>query len=201
MPLSNTNELLKFLDKQKPSVVIVPNAWDTYPKERKAVEVEKCVELFEASGFTTSILDLTKATKASVLSMLKTQDAVWVMGGNTFYLNFYIHKSGFSDVIKDLLDQGLVYSGESAGAVVTGTTLHGIEHVDDPKDAPEVVWDGLDLLDYGIVPHWGWEKYQPVLEKAKETMQAFTNVVTLNNDQILIIDNGQETTTKNLISI
>jgi len=197
MPLSNTDELLKLLDKPNPAVAVVPNAWDTYPPERKAVEVEKAVKLFEAAGFTTSLLDLTKANKESVEGTLKAQDVVWVMGGNTFYLNFYIHQSGFDDVVKDLVNQGLVYGGESAGAVIIGTTLHGIEHVDDPKDAPEVVWAGLSLQPYGIVPHWGWGKYQPVLEKAKETMKDFTKVVTLNNDQALVINDDQITTVKN----
>jgi dipeptidase E len=188
----NKDELLKLIDKQNDfSVVIIPNAWDTYPKERKALEVASCIAMCKGYGFTTSILDLTTSDKQKVEEELKNKSLVWVMGGNTFYLNLYLHKSGFSEVIKEHLDNGLVYGGESAGAVVTGLTLHGVEHLDDPKESPEIIWDGLKLVDFSIIPHWGWEKYGEYLRKAKQEMEKFTKVVTIDNDKALVI-NGSE---------
>jgi dipeptidase E len=192
MPLKSNDELLKLIGKQSNlSAVLVPTAWNTYPEERCTTEVAKCVETFKSYGFTTSILDLTIADKQTIEDTLKDKDLVWVMGGNTFYLNLYLHTSGFSEVIKKRLDNGLVYGGESAGAVVVGSTLHGVEHLDDPKDAPEVNWDGLQLVDSGIIPHWGYEKYGEYLEKAKQEMEKFTKVVTIDNDKALVI-NGSE---------
>lgn len=188
----NKDELLKLVGKQSGlSVVIVPNAWDTYPKERKELEVANCIALFKSCGFTTSVLDLTISDKQKVEDGLKNKTLVWVMGGNTFYLNLYLHKSGFSEVIKQHLDNGLVYGGESAGAVVTGLTLHGIEHLDDPKESPEVIWEGLKLVDFSIIPHWGWEKYGEYLEKAKQEMEKSTKVVTIDNDKALVINGGE----------
>ena len=80
------------------------------------------------------------------------------MGGNTFYLNHKIHKTGFDELIKAALANGLVYGGTSAGAVVAEPTLHGVEFIDNPKDAPQVIWEGLGLVDFGIVPHWVWKR-------------------------------------------
>ena len=53
-----------------------------------------------------------------------------------------------------------VYAGYSAGAVVAGPTLKGIELVDPidewPDDYPnkEVLWEGLGLIDFVIAPHY-----------------------------------------------
>ena len=192
MPLKTKDELLKLIGKQSNlSVVLVPTAWGTYPEERRTAEVGKCVELFKSYGFTTSLLDLTVANKQTIEDMLKGKDLVWVMGGNTFYLNLYLHTSGFSEVIKKHLGDGLVYGGDSAGAVVAGSTLHGVERLDDPNDSPEVIWEGLRLVDYGVIPHWGYEKYGEYLDKAKQEMEKFTKVITIDNDKALVI-NGSE---------
>lgn len=192
MPLNSKDELLKLIGKQANlSVVLVPTAWGTYPEERRTTEVAKCVESFKSYGFTTSLLDLTTANKQTVENALQDKDLVWVMGGNTFYLNLYLHTSGFSELIKKHLDNGLVYGGDSAGVVVVGSTLHGVEHLDDPKDSPEVIWEGLQLVDYGILPHWGYEKYGEYLEKAKQEMEKFGRVVTVDNDKTLVINGSK----------
>jgi hypothetical protein len=36
--------------------------------------------------------------------------------------------------------------GESSRSVVSGSTLKGIECIDDPYEAPETVWDGLNII-------------------------------------------------------
>ncbi len=193
----NKAELLKLLpDGHDLSVTIVPNAWDIYPKERKELEVNNCVASFKKYGFKTSILDLTNSDKQAVEQSLKDANLVWVMGGNTFYLNFYAQKSGFGEFLKKRLNENLVYGGESAGAVLVGSTLHGIEHLDDPKLAPEIAWDGVGLLDYGLIPHWGWEKYGEYLAKAKTEMEKHGKVATIDNDEALVIIDGQSRTVK-----
>jgi dipeptidase E len=122
------------------------------------------------------------------------------MGGNTFHLNYYAQKSGFGDVIKNLLLEGLVYGGESAGAILVGSTLHGIEYLDDPKLAPEILWNGIGLLDYGLIPHWGWEKYGEYISKARNEMEKHGTVITLDNDKALVIIDGQTKVVHNLLT-
>jgi dipeptidase E len=189
MPLVDSKPLLKLAGKSEGvRVALVPTAWGTYPNDRQQTEVKKFTKALEGFGFTVHTLDLTTSNEQSVRDDLTASDIVWVMGGNTFYLNYYMRQSSFNKVIKDLLEHGLVYAGESAGAVAAGSTLHGIEHLDDPKEAPEVVWDGLKLVDFGIIPHWGWERYGPALEKAKLEMEKYGPITTMGNNQALIID-------------
>ena len=79
---------------------------------------------------------------------------------NAFVLRRAMKQSGFDDVITGMLERDeIVYGGFSAGAVVATPTLRGIELMDDPAAVPagydpEVVWDGLGLIDYSIVPHF-----------------------------------------------
>lgn len=190
---SNREALVSLCDEANPrTAVIVPTGWNTYPADRKETELDHIRTSLKQAGFTTSTLDLTTASKESVHDVLKDKSLVWVMAGNTFYLNFYIHKSGFAEVIKGLVDIGLVYGGESAGAVVEGSTLHGVEKVDDPKEAPEIIWEGLGLVEHGVLPHADWEKYREPMAAAKIEMEKFSKVLTINNDQAIVITNGQE---------
>ena len=79
----------------------------------------------------------------------------------------------------------------SAGAIITGPTLHGAENADNPNDAPQVLWDAMRLVKFGIVPHWGMEKYKTVLEKIKIAQEPYVSeVFTLTNDQALTSVNG-----------
>ncbi|HEV7275806.1 MAG TPA: Type 1 glutamine amidotransferase-like domain-containing protein [Devosiaceae bacterium] len=97
---------------------------------------------------------------ASLAAELAGFDMVWVTGGNAFVLRRAMQQSGFDGLIVDLLDRdAIVYGGYSAGAVVAGPSLAGIDCIDDPLLAPPgyqpaPVWDGLGLIDFTIVPHY-----------------------------------------------
>ena len=60
--------------------------------------------------------------------------------------------------------------------------------MDDPKEAPETIWDALSLVDFGIVPHWGMEKYADLLSQCKEQMEKYVQVKTLTNEQVLVVN-------------
>jgi dipeptidase E len=87
-------------------------------------------------------------------------DLVWAVGGNAFLLRRAMRQSGFDRVIGELLcADALVYGGFSAGAVVATPSLKGIDIMDDPHLlAPGydegILWDGLGLVDFSIVPHY-----------------------------------------------
>ena len=71
-----------------------------------------------------------------------------------------MNNAGFARVIKALLaEDTLVYGGFSAGAVVAGPTLRGIDIMDNPNLVPDnygpvIIWDGLGLELCGMIPHF-----------------------------------------------
>jgi dipeptidase E len=172
-------------------VLVIPNGWDTYQRDRFETELRHTTNALRDFGLTATQFDLKAADRESVGEALKDKAMVMVMAGNTFYLNYYLVKSGFSEVIKDELEQGLLYGGESAGAVVAGVTLHGVEKVDDPRESPEIFWDGIGLVDFGVVPHYGWAKYRQPLEQAKSEMEQYAEVRMVTNQQALVFVDGK----------
>ncbi|MBB3408354.1 dipeptidase E [Rhizobium sp. BK316] len=87
-------------------------------------------------------------------------DFVWAVGGNAFLLRRAMRQSGFDRIIGELLRKdALVYGGFSAGAVVATPSLDGIDIMDDPRQLVPgydegILWDGLGLVDFSIVPHY-----------------------------------------------
>lgn len=184
--IPDTAAYLKLFVKNQPrTVAIIPTAWSVAPQEAGPF-IQQLTKQFEDLGFRHEILKLEDyANKSANLHKKLSQfSAIWVTGGNSFYLNYWMQASGFDKILPDLLKNGLIYGGESAGAVVAGRILHGIELLDDPNDAPEVIWPGLGLVDYGIIPHWG-DKYAGRIEQTYEEMRLFGAVKTLANHQFI----------------
>jgi dipeptidase E len=113
-------------------------------------------------GITGEDLDLRRYfdQPARLAENLAGFDLVWVVGGNVFVLRRAMRQSGFDRLIVEMLDRDdIVYGGFSAGAVVATPSLDGIDLMDDPAEVPagytpEVIWDGLGLIDHAIVPHY-----------------------------------------------
>lgn len=178
---------LKLFSKKQPRrVVIVTTAWNTAPSSKSQPFIDAVTTAFKHMDFTHQLLDLAACPPSTVAHRLEGAAAIWVTGGNSFYLNYWMREAGFDKLLPGLLEQGLVYSGESAGAVVAGKTLHGIEVLDNPAEAPEIIWPGLGLVDYGIIPHWSAEKYGERLEVAYEEMRLFCSVKTLRDQEYIL---------------
>jgi glucokinase len=54
-------------------------------------------------------VDLRQETQASLAEKLPQYDAVFVSGGNTFRLLECMKKSGFTALIKEFLEKGIIY--------------------------------------------------------------------------------------------
>ncbi|WP_414090677.1 Type 1 glutamine amidotransferase-like domain-containing protein [Rhizobium sp. BR 314] len=146
-------------------VGIVANALDFIPDSaRRRYEETVYSPLRELSdlGAEPEYLDLRRhfGNPGALEQALREIDLVWVLGGNSFLLRRAMRQSGFDDLIPGLLEEDrIVYGGFSAGAVVATGTLKGIDLMDDPHELaegydPPVLWHGLGLVDFSIVPHY-----------------------------------------------
>lgn len=136
-------------------LAVIINAKDHYDESIRTFKIKKLLTYLQEIGFVhLKVIDLNTLENAgSVREALADSDALWVAGGNTFCLRYAMKKSGFDTVVKELLEAGLVYGGESAGAVVAGPSLKGIERVDDRTIAPVIIEEGLSLVPYVTIPH------------------------------------------------
>jgi dipeptidase E len=158
-------DLLLGMVRPDAKVGIIANALDLIPAERRAAyaaTVHDPIAALRGHGLDAADLDLrTFFGKPEALAdALAGLDMVWVTGGNAFLLARAMRRSGF-DMLAPLLirDDKLVYAGWSAGAVLATPDLRGIDLMDDPNHVapgydPAIVWDGLNLIGFHLVPHY-----------------------------------------------
>lgn len=138
----------------------VPNAMDHVEfVARESSNVRSLAEVQDL-GIDIEVLDLKHyfGEAAELRARVHDLGGVWVRGGNTFVLRQAMHLSGFDTILTDLTDADFLYAGYSAGVCVLGPSLDGLQHVDDPSVRPygerDVIWSGVGILDYLILPHY-----------------------------------------------
>jgi dipeptidase E len=173
---------------------VIENATDVVPNSEGWVGEIR--ESLRHEGYQIEQIDLRNwmNNREALTEKLKHKDVIWLGGGNTFYLRWILKETGADDIITDLVRQGKVYAGWSAGAVVAGPTLKFFDGMDDVKDAPEVIWDGLHLTDIVFVPHADNELFATEAKKANEQLKrAGFNALILADNQAIVIDGEART--------
>lgn len=151
-------------------------------------------EAIRSLGFQITPVNLQRYLESNegLLAILEQQDVIWIGGGNVYYLRWILKQTKADVLIKELVKSGIVYGGGSAGAVVAGPTVKGFESADDPRNAPEIIDDGLMLTDVVIVPHSVSEEDGSVMAAIQNQLVSLGhNTVAITDDQALVID-GQE---------
>jgi len=122
---------------------------------------------------------------------------IWIRGGNVFVLRQAMKLSGFDKVLKNLADANadILYGGYSAGVCVLAPSLKGLELVDDTTPRPykgqtDLIWEGLNLLDYSIVPHY--KSDHPESETINKVVEYYekhnTPFKTLSDGAVIVIE-------------
>jgi dipeptidase E len=144
-------------------------------------------------GFRVKDFDIKNKTQETLNQELNNVDVVFVGGGNVFYLLEKTLESGFDTVVKQLIDKGVVYIGSSAGSALVCPTIEYGKSFDDPKKAPNLnTYDGLGIVDFLIIPHYGKEKYKQKQEVVEdEWRNKGFDIKLLTDNQAIIID-GEE---------
>lgn len=122
------------------------------------------------------------------------KDVIWVGGGHTYYLRWILRACGADKIISDLVGQGKIYAGWSAGAVVSWPSIRFFDAMgDDPKDAPEWIEEGLGLCPLVIVPHVDHPDFMGGAKITSQKLQDAGFVVCeLKDDQAFVVQNQQQ---------
>ena len=163
-----------------------------------ASKVEKVVfyvnsgkKALQKLGLIIDELDISTASNDEINSKLRNNDFIYITGGNTFFLLQELKKTGADKIIIDEINKGKLYIGESAGAIVTSANIEYAKRMDDVKKAPNLTeFNGLNLVDFYVIPHYTNFPFEKTVEKIIENYSSKLDLSPISNkDAILVIDN------------
>ncbi|MFA5047758.1 MAG: Type 1 glutamine amidotransferase-like domain-containing protein [Patescibacteria group bacterium] len=188
--ITRTDKLIRMVAK-KPNdirVAFIPTAGDPY-EDKWFVDNDR--KSFIDLGCKLIDVDLKNKDLETLNELLADCDIIYVCGGNVFYLLEKMKTSGFDKIILPLLEEGVIYAGASAGAVVAGPSVEPLKLLDNPGEAPTLIsYGGLNLVDFLILPHYGKEKYAEGHRVAKEQCQKMgIEALPLRDGQSVVVEN------------
>lgn len=198
--LGNFAEVAVKMARGRMRVAYSKNSQDDLPPEQRNKTTLERKKIFEELGFTFEELDLRDyfGKKEDLHKKLKEFGAVFCAGGNTFLLRRAMRASGFDEIITEMLNKDeILYGGWSAGACVTAPSLNllqrgdlpGAEVVPETYPSKETIWEGLNLVDFYVVPHCNMEWFQDDAKAIINDLEAEKlPYYALNDGQVVVVD-------------
>ncbi len=136
------------------------------------------------------------------LDVLDSADIIWLAGGYWGYLMYWMRRLKLDERIPQLVAQGTVLIGSSAGSGVMSKTLDIAEwwryEADEPP-VPEIgasILPGLGLVDFDIYPHYTEKLHEYItqqysgnkmyLVKDGESIEVNGNAIKINGEERII---------------
>lgn len=119
------------------------------------------------AGFKVTDYTITNKTLTELKTDLARYDFIYVSGGSTIHLLRESKKSGFFDLVKDLIyKEGKTYIGTSAGSIITGPKCP--DYLLDRDEVKELEnQKGFEFVNFTILPHWGDDYFRDLYLKER----------------------------------
>lgn len=184
------DEFIEFLgtDPNDLTVGFVPTAADPY-EDKWFVEADK--KALMDIGLKIKEVDLKDKTEASLREEFRGVDIVFVSGGNTFYLLRETRKSGFDKIVKELVGNGVVYVGSSAGSYLVCPTIEAATWKPADRGRFGITdFSALNLVPFIMSVHFTPE-YADAIKEAASTCKYPVRILT--DQQALAVENDKIT--------
>lgn len=181
-----TDKFLELIEKNPRDInfVFIPTA--AWPEvDQSWVEINKGP--IKNLGINIIELDLKNKKISEIEEVIEKADVVWVNGGNTFYLLYWVKKSGFTRVIKKFIDKNKLYVGLSAGSILASPTIEVADWkgLDDPKVVDLKDLNSLNLVDFHIFPHYK-EEWEEVIKENESKLKG--KLIRLKDNQAIVVE-------------
>ena len=156
--------------------------------QRSDSYVQEARQAFTDMGCRIDDLEVSTADPETMRHSLEKDDLIYLSGGNTFFLLQELRRSDTADLIRQQVDQGKPYIGESAGAVVTGPDIGFLDAMDQRSAAPDLdSTAGLALVDFRLLPHLDSEPFTEVTRKILNRYGDDRPMVAIDNTQAVAV--------------
>ena len=181
----------KFLNEKTESKKILfiptPTNVDEYKKY-----IHLTQKVFEDFGYEVENFDISVFSEETVKEKISETKIVFVSGGNTFYLLQELKKKNLISYLREKIENGLLYIGESAGSVITAPNIGYADIVDDKALATELNdYTGLNLVDFYVVPHFEEEPFVESSRKVVELYKDKLDLKVINNKEVVLVENDE----------
>jgi len=186
----------KFLDKNTESkkILFIPTAANVEEYKKYMHLTQKA---FEDFGYKVENFDVSIFSEEIAKEKLSEAKIVFISGGNTFYLLQELKRKNLITYLKERIENGLLYIGESAGSVIAAPDIEYASVIDDKTVATELDdYTGLNLVDFYIVPHF---EEEPFVESSRNTVELYKDKLDLkliNNKEAILVENNNFTIIK-----
>ena len=186
----------KFLDKNTESkkILFIPTAANVEEYKKYMHLTQKA---FEDFGYEVENFDVSVFSEEIAKEKLSEAKIVFISGGNIFYLLQELKRKNLITYLKERIENGLLYIGESAGSVIAAPDIEYASVIDDKTVATELDdYIGLNLVDFYIVPHF---EEEPFVEGSRKTVELYKDKLDLkliNNKEAILVENNNFTIIK-----
>ena len=170
-------------------VLFIPTAGNV---EEYRGYIDEALQTFEDLGFQVEVLDISVCDRETAQAKIFQSKLLYISGGNTFYLLQELKKKHLLSLIKEQIADGMVYVGESAGAIITAKDIDYNKIMDDKAVAKELNdTEALNEVDFYVLPHLGEEPFVESAQATLDTYSAQLNLLSLHNHQAVLVE-GEE---------
>ncbi|MCB4978476.1 Type 1 glutamine amidotransferase-like domain-containing protein [Streptococcus mutans] len=166
-------------------VLFIPTAGNV---EEYTAYIDEARAVFADLQFEVEVLDIAEAREDVVREKISQTPCLYISGGNTFYLLQELKKKNLLPLIRERIYQGMVYLGESAGAIIASRDIFYNHIMDDKNLAPGLTeYSALSMVDFFVLPHW---KEFPFEESSQQTAAAYDGqlkLLKLTNQQAVLV--------------
>ena len=154
--------------------------------------IDKDRDVLSKMGFQITELDIEHATPDEMRKHLKDSDIVYIAGGNTFHLLKQLRDSGFDNLLSAYINNGGLYAGASAGALVMGADIEPVASIGEPEKVRGLnSTEGLGFVNIVPIPHYDMKARTQAIDEIKKKYSDKYEIVLLTDDQAILVEDDK----------
>lgn len=170
------------------SIGFVGTAGDVY---EDAWWIQDSREQLRLLGFKVTDLSLNDGETHALSQTCRELDAIFVAGGNTYFLLQQIRIARFDRILADFLERGGLYVGVSAGSIVMCPDIDITAEPDQRAAAPHLTSTaGLGFVPFAVLPHAGTDDQRFIDHHSAVLQRKQTNtpIIRITDDEAIFVD-------------
>lgn len=164
-------------------ITFIPTASVT---EKVTFYVESGRKALKKMGLIIDEVDISKEDPDKAKATLQRNPYIYISGGNVFFLLQELKRTGIDAILLEEIQKGKCYIGESAGSVILSPDIEYAQHMDNPKDAPNLSnYESIGAVDFYTVPHYGNFPFKKAAQKIMDLYGGSLALRPINNSQYI----------------